>query len=433
MTEGIIEVVRIGEVEKHPNADTLSITHVYGEGGYPCIFKTGEFKEGDLAVYVTKDSIVNLNDPRFSWLKNKRIKAVRLRGIFSTGLLVPANPEWEEGQDVTELLGIRRYQPGEDKQAKLRGDSEPDPGYMPKYDIDAFRKYSRVLQDEELVVITEKIHGTNARFLYHEGRLWVGSHKQIKKEADDVIWWQIARQYDLEEKLKRFPGLAIYGEIYGRNENGNLIQKYFDYGCEGRETQFRIFDVKDVTKERWLDWMEVVAISVQLDIPTVPVLFVGPWHSWKCEEKLLSFANGASSLSKEHIKEGIVIKPIINRYHEKLGRVILKYKSNDYELGNFVIENGKTKNVAAPSKRRHKNRLGKKKVADLISDDDLEKELKNYASQIEIKREDIKFEKAVIDLDKLSEEMEREQKSRNEIIHLDELSEEVEKESGDAK
>jgi hypothetical protein len=55
MSELHAPVVRIGKVGKHPNADTLSITQA---GGFPVIFRTGDFKEGDLAVYVPIDSLL---------------------------------------------------------------------------------------------------------------------------------------------------------------------------------------------------------------------------------------------------------------------------------------------------------------------------------------------------------------------------------------
>ena len=67
MSEGAVQVVRIGPVRKHPNADTLSVTDIHG--GYPVIFRTGDYHEGDLAVYVPVDSIVPAADPAGSSCK----------------------------------------------------------------------------------------------------------------------------------------------------------------------------------------------------------------------------------------------------------------------------------------------------------------------------------------------------------------------------
>lgn len=81
MSEFHINVVEIGTIEKHPNADTLSITSV---DGYPCIIRTGEFTEGDRAVYIPVDSILPKDEPRWEFLAGHlRVKAKKLRGIFT--------------------------------------------------------------------------------------------------------------------------------------------------------------------------------------------------------------------------------------------------------------------------------------------------------------------------------------------------------------
>ena len=111
MSEWQVQVVRIGEVTKHPNADTLSITQVHG--GYPVIIRTGEFQPDDLAVYVPVDSIVPTND-RWTFLGgHQRIKAKRLRGIFSMGLLTACTEGMQEGEIVHERLEITKYEPPE--------------------------------------------------------------------------------------------------------------------------------------------------------------------------------------------------------------------------------------------------------------------------------------------------------------------------------
>ena len=60
--EHTIEVVRLGPVRPHGNADSLDITDVHG--GYPCVVKRGSFSEGDLAAYVPIDSIRERYDER---------------------------------------------------------------------------------------------------------------------------------------------------------------------------------------------------------------------------------------------------------------------------------------------------------------------------------------------------------------------------------
>lgn len=117
MTEFHVEVVRLDNVQKHPNADTLSIATLHD--AYPVIFKTGEFQPGDLAAYVPVDSIVP-DTEEWSWLapagaalrpKDRRIRAKKLRGIFSMGVLMPAPAGAELGADIADAMGITKYDP----------------------------------------------------------------------------------------------------------------------------------------------------------------------------------------------------------------------------------------------------------------------------------------------------------------------------------
>ncbi len=120
MSEFHVQVVQVGEIRKHPNADLLSITDV---NGYPVIMRTGDFAQGDKAVYVPIDSIVP-DEARWAFLKSKRhILAARLRGIFSMGLLTQADPSWEVGQNVQKELHIEKYEQPEPAEG-----NERDPG-----------------------------------------------------------------------------------------------------------------------------------------------------------------------------------------------------------------------------------------------------------------------------------------------------------------
>lgn len=116
MTDWNPQVVQIEKIEKHPDADTLDVATVLGD--YPVIVKRDEYKPGDLAGYIPIDSIVPDTDqfyflcpkvyekyedeqgqlqqrqfgPRFPVgsvpEKYRIIKAKKIRGIYSQGMLV---------------------------------------------------------------------------------------------------------------------------------------------------------------------------------------------------------------------------------------------------------------------------------------------------------------------------------------------------------
>lgn len=58
-------IILVGPVTPHPNADKLELTQV---GGYQMVVGKGQFKEGDLAVFVQPDCVVPQTEPfRFIW------------------------------------------------------------------------------------------------------------------------------------------------------------------------------------------------------------------------------------------------------------------------------------------------------------------------------------------------------------------------------
>lgn len=318
MSEFHVQVVKLGKVGNHPNADSLDITQVLGT--YPCIVRRGQFKEGDLAVYLPIDSICP-NTPQFEFLKeSRRIKAKKLRGIFSMGLLVEAQPGWVEGQNVQQELGITKWEPELPKEYTMGTACHAPVAWLPEYtDIEAWRRNPHVLQDGETVVLTEKVHGANGRWVFHDGELWVGSHHQVKKFDPTNMWWKIADQYQLADKLSKHPDVIIYGEVYG-----NVQDLKYD---NPKGIALRLFDARDANTHLFLNYDRFLDLAVDLGLPMVPELYHGPWS-----KDLLSMAEGPSIVpGANHVREGFVVRPVIERYTH-MGRVILKHIGEGYLL-----------------------------------------------------------------------------------------------------
>jgi RNA ligase (TIGR02306 family) len=92
------------------------------------------------------------------------------------------------------------------------------------------------------------------------------------------------------------------------------------------ELTYRAFGIK--VGESWLDFPEFLKVCEELDIPTVPVLYRGPYS----KEALLEYTDGKETVSGKasHIREGIVVYPITERGDRRIGRVVLKSVSGDY-------------------------------------------------------------------------------------------------------
>ena len=330
MTEFHVEVVRVGKIEPHPNADSLSLTTVHS--GYPVIIRTGDFAEGDLAVYVPVDAVCP-DRPEWEFLgpglRNHRIKARRLRGIFSMGLLHKAPDGANEGDDVAEVLGMRRYEDVVDEQNQYRGASRTDGLEVPAprlarlpgvYDIEGYRKYGASMFGPDVeVVVHEKIHGQNFRAVHDGERLHVGSRTRwLSTDPETNTWAKVAQRYGLAEKLAHVPGLVVYGESYGNNAD-------MPYGVRRAEAgdALAVFDVYDSTMGRWLNHNAVEAFCVEFGLPHVPRLARGRFGD--LESSLLAMAEGKSTIpGADHVREGWVIKPTLERWDQRIGRVVLK-------------------------------------------------------------------------------------------------------------
>ena len=181
-----IEVVPV-VMEKHPDADSLSLVTVFD--GYTVVVRSVDWEGISKAAYIPPDNVVDITRPEFSFLESGRIKAKRLRGVMSQGLLVPVPDNFQIGDDVTEYLGVTRYIPEADREVSFGGDGEvapPSPGIT--YDIESWFKYKNVFKEGEDVVITEKIHGTNSRYTFQNDRMYCASRSMYRKDVGNVYW-----------------------------------------------------------------------------------------------------------------------------------------------------------------------------------------------------------------------------------------------------
>lgn len=318
MSSHAVEVVRLRELVPHPNADKLALVSVFG---YTVCVNKDEWREGDLAAYVPPDSIVP-NTAEFAFLDGHlRIRAKKLRGVVSFGLLLQAPAGAGVGQDVAERLGITHYEPTLPITA---GDNESGPpGFCDsKYDIENLRRYPGVIQDGTLVHITEKIHGANARFTWRNDRLWVGSRTGWKKESDSCLWWRVKNSCpQIEEFCRANHDCTLYGEVFGQVQN-------LRYGSPNR-IRFAAFDVS------WEDgiFMSIYQTHTLLNdykVPRVPIIhYEVPYSFDLCADA----AEGDSRVvGADHVREGCVVKPMIEMYSASVGRVIFKCVGGGYLL-----------------------------------------------------------------------------------------------------
>ncbi|MDE2425608.1 MAG: hypothetical protein KGO96_06840 [Elusimicrobia bacterium] len=320
MSEFSVKVVQINDFSRVLNSDSLSIISIFG---CPCIFRSTDFKRGDKAIYIPIDSVIPEGIPQLKFLPYKngfhRVKAVRLRGVFSMGLLVKSPEEFEIGQDVTNILGIKKYE--EPENVKTSGLQESVPFYCPKYNVESYRKYKDLLIEDEEVWIAEKVHGCNFRAIYTNNRMYIGSHGTWKKESNENVYWMAAKQKGLFNKLVNYPDMVFYGEVFGPVQD-------LKYGKTKDNLGLMFFDIFDIPNGKFLDYNELESIIANLSLELVPTLFKGPLK----KQLLEPLSEGKSTLAN-HIREGLVVRPTRERINlETSQRIIFKLVSESYLL-----------------------------------------------------------------------------------------------------
>ena len=335
-----VEVVPI-ILETHPYADKLSIVHIYN---WQVVVNTEFWKDKTMAAYIQPDSIVDVTRPEFSWLKRTpddtkphRVKVIRLRKVLSQGLLTPAPEGSQIGDDVTELLGVTHYDPPTQDELEDRGSVSAEeftvPNvWVPKYDVESMYRYASAFVVGETVYVTEKLDGQNSKFLWDPGqkRMWAGTRKEWKKEGMGAPW-DIVQNYPwITDFCREYPLRILFGEIFGWIAT-------LRYGVQPGEYMFRAFDVLDGLNF----WDAQHLFSTLSTDRLVPLLGV---HSFDFE-KLKELAEGETLIPCDrntnqpdktgkkplpNMREGIVVRPGIERQDYKAGRVHLKLVSNNY-------------------------------------------------------------------------------------------------------
>lgn len=352
------------DIQPHSNAERLEVATVYG---FQVIVSKGRYKVGDKAVYIPIDSILPANlesvlFPEGSKIKlnNSRVRQIKIRGLASQGMLINpdeitslVNPDYIQlEQDLKKILNIKKYEPP----VRNIGPAGIPGGRVKKNENPMFHKYNGLdnikwfpnkFNEQTLVVIQEKLHGTNARasimpFAANSTKKKIlqllrlapktencyGSNNVQKSSAKSMnsgfygedIYGAVFNKINVFEKLKF--GESVFGEIIGPG-----IQKGYSYGLN--EHQFVLFDVKVLQPDgtqKWLSPSEAKQFAIERGFQFVPILYEGPFN----KELAYTMTKGPSVFDpKEKVREGIVIKAGEN-YSVDGNKQALKWVSEDY-------------------------------------------------------------------------------------------------------
>lgn len=312
---------KIDEIRPIENADAIECAVV---GGWAVVVKKDEFKVGDLAVYLEIDSWVPYDlapflckgkEPReYEGVKGERLRTVKLRGQLSQGLLLPLASLYGvlrglndhfDGQDVTENLGILKYE--KPIPAQLSGMARGNfPSAIPKTDQERVQNLKKELEkwskQNLQFEVTEKLEGSSCTmYLDFDGVFHVCSRNLDLQETEGNSFWEVARKYDVENRMREAGmfGYAIQGELVGEGVQGNI------YKLWGRD--FYVFDIYSEYEKTYLTHGERVTRCSQLGLKHTPVIHNTVGLFGVSIEVILTAAEGKSQLYDTE-REGIVFK-----------------------------------------------------------------------------------------------------------------------------
>ena len=188
---------------------------------------------------------------------------------------------------------------------------------VPKFDVESIKNFKTAMRPDDNVIVTEKLHGSQGRFFFREGKMYAGSRNLWKGETSPCVWRKVLRDQPWIEKFCREnEGWILYGEVIP-------TQKGYRYGVPEGVAEFFVFDIRD-EKGEYLPKITTMKLG---GLKRVPVLYSGPYSGMRP-----GLESGASHVPGATIdKEGIVITvtdPL--RWERNLGRVQLKQVSNAF-------------------------------------------------------------------------------------------------------
>ncbi len=348
----LAKVIQLGKPQKHPNADKLQLWDVEG---YQIITDLTS-KEGDFKIFfpvecqihdkilselnMYQDKELNADKTISGYVnKQRRVKAVALRGIISDGIVLPFddvlnlfgfNTDYKlplVGQNFDTVNGTvicNKYEPavkevrsggglGAPKKNPLKDVLIPDQ-FNFHYDTSKLQdNVWRFSNLTDVVVVTDKWHGTSGVFSnvltkrklswFEKIKKFLGfkvktkeykkmysSRSVIKYVEDkyhtlqqgyynDDVWGKVFKE--VEHVL--FNGYTLYGEIVGYVGNATMVQKNYDYGCKPGEHKFLVYRITKTASDGFVEefsWHEIQSFCEEHGLETVKELFYGTQLEW---------------------------------------------------------------------------------------------------------------------------------------------------------
>lgn len=278
----------IQKIEQIPERDRIVLATVEN---YKVIIKKDEFQVGDKCIYIYYDAALPIK-PEYEFLRKNsyskkynvfRIKAMKMAGVISEGLVLPLSILPEDKRDLKvgtvldDILEIKNYEELSSNEVfcntqasskkktlfhhlmkyrwfrKIFGNRYERNRKLlfeypcPKSDEENIEKiWDGIKNSTETFYLTAKAEGSAATYILRKKKLLCFSHNFYN---DSGCWGKVAKIYDMKNALKKVnkffkTEIAIQGEICGPGIQRNIYKfndfKFFLYGAYDTKTGRRL-------------------------------------------------------------------------------------------------------------------------------------------------------------------------------------------------
>ena len=341
----LASIQRVWDILPIAGADRIELIKVEG---WQCVANKGQFNKGDLCVYFEIDSFLPIR-PEFEFMRSSsykktdimgegfRLRSMKFRGEISQGLALPVStfPEIEKpelGMDVTELLGVKKWEIEE--RATTSGTVI---GTLP-YDV-PHTDETRVQSEPSLIFdftgleyyISTKMDGSSHSLSIDENGFHVCGHNYEYKDDGTSSFFEFVKQRGYKEAMQKYLDeqgysiLTIQGEFCAPGIQKNRLKL--------TKPEWYVFTIRTNGERVGLRKMQEICES--LNMPTVPIEEIGEGlaDKYPTVEALLERADGEYPNGGK--KEGIVVRTTVPVYNETIGGPLsMKIVSNKYLLKN---------------------------------------------------------------------------------------------------
>jgi RNA ligase (TIGR02306 family) len=221
----LVTLREISDIQPIPGADFIDMAQV---DGWRLVVKKDEFRVGDLCCYHEIDSVCP-ERPEYEFLRESkfRVKTRKFKKQISQGLALPISilpkdfsligtKESLIGMDVTEILGVKKFEPGGLSRAERRKGlaafspfrkraGKPFPtDIAQKTDEERVQNMKGDLErlKGQTFYVTEKLHGQSFTAYLHNDKFGVCSRNFDLQKPGTGLWEKICEKLELRKHLK---------------------------------------------------------------------------------------------------------------------------------------------------------------------------------------------------------------------------------------